>query len=643
MKKIKYISSVFVITFIFFFIGDMYVWNIDSFESEYIRTTMYQPRNMIKKEMLKEIKESAEKNNCKLFIVSRNIKTIYSEDVIIYAMNGVENILCKRSSVERGNFHSIFLGNVRVRIADFTEFPEENELEDFYIIGNLNSARKMKSQLIDKYGGSIPKPGYVYLHSIRNVIFVWVIGMLFVLLLTFFETSLLKKEMIVRFFYGESPLERMMKNIGFDCVFYWGYSAIIFCVLKFVLGINVDYHMRVTIIGLLLVSFINSLIYLRVLFTDYKSSLSIGKGDQNVLKVSYAFKIIITVLIVTLMSFSIEMAVRGCDYWKQKDFFIQQKRYSYISVTAKEQEIKKTEKLMLDLYKAKSRQGKTFLNVYLDNGMFTGSPCIMCNKGTLDYLKTNIKEIKNKTFDNKIYFIVPDCIKQTAILDLENLLQMYMGQKDNYEVITYDKSNRIIGITNQGKIQSKYYRDPLIILNMTETAQFFNGIYITQACMFLEDNIEWQSYITQDDILKEKSFITNVYDNYEHNLINYQRILLLGLVLFGLLFILEAIVIKTVLHYECTINIVEIAIKTTLGDSVLEKYKKLFMSTFISFLISAAVCIAVAQYLKFNSVYGMICALFILYLLDISISIHAIRHIEKANMQKILKGNIFLN
>ncbi|SET56142.1 hypothetical protein [[Clostridium] polysaccharolyticum] len=642
MKKIKYISSILIIAFIFLFIGDMYVWNIDYFETEYITTTMYQPLNKSKKEMFGEIEKTAKKNNCFVFTVVRNIDTVYSETVTVYGMDGVKEAVSKKSSIQTGKYRSAILGDVEVKMASFLEIPEKCDVEFFYFIGKLEDARACKRELVDIYGGSVPKIGYVSFHAIRNVMIIWAIGILFILLLTLFETTLLKKEMIIRFLYGESLSNLVLKRIICDIVACIGYSAFLFIILKYGLQIHVDYHIKISIISIISFCLLNSLVYLRILFANYKSALSMGKSDKNILKFSYAFKIGTIIVVSIMMSVGIEMIASGYGYWCQKDFFEQYKDYSYVSVAAKDGTMETTEKLMLELLAKKNKERKAFFSVYLDNGFFSRRPCIMCNESSLPYMQEHIKLLKGLKFNKKVYFIVPEIKKEMAVEELKMLSEMYKKQKADYEVITYKDTIDIMGISNQGKIVTQYYKKPNLILDMTGTFNYFNGIYMTQACMFKFNDAEWKEYLNQNDISEELTFITNVYSNYKHILKSYQRILFLGSVLLFILLIIEIIVVRTVIYYECTINSVELAIRTTLGETILEKYQRLFLSTFISLLLSGISCFIIASKLSQISPYYILTGFLILGLAELGILLGFVRRIEKASVQRILKGNMSL-
>lgn len=641
MRKIKYIASMVFVTVMLILIGDMYVWNMDSFETEYISTTMYLPAGTSQDTMISDLKKAAKKNNCLIFTVNRKIENVHSEIVSVYCMDGAEDILREKSSIFPGNYYSIFLGDVQVTIESLENIPDVNSVEAYYLIGNIENARKFKSELVDIYSGNIPKEGYVYFNAERTVACVWGVSVGFFLLLTLFETILLKKEITVRFIYGESVSNIIFKRILTDCLFYIGYFGLNIVILKRIFNIYVDYLIYFSVLCLVIFCMINSLLYIRLFFIDYKSSLSRGKGNKTVLNVSYLYKTVTVVIITCVMSMCIEMIVKGVEYWHQESFFKQRNDWDYISISSDDGGIDTTNNLMLSYLKEKSDAGKTFLNMYLDDGIFSGKPCLLFNEGALDYLTSEITDIQEFDFEDKIYFIVPERNSEEAASDLEFLAEMYIGEGINYQVITYCSNTSIIGIVNEGSIDSKLFDNPLVILNMCNTTDYYNPIYITQACMFHIDEQEWAEYMAKNDICENTSFITNVYENYSYCLKTYQRLLILGVVVFVILFVMEFIIIRTILQYECTINATELAVKTVLGYSTFEKYRKMFLTTALSLAISAAASGIITVLFGSASLLYLVFGYLMFGGTEVIAMLHYIRIMESTNIQKILKGGMF--
>ncbi|MDE6313413.1 MAG: hypothetical protein K2M46_07285 [Lachnospiraceae bacterium] len=638
MKKVKYIASILFIMVIQILIGDMYVWNIDSFETEYISTSMYLPAGVSQNTMISDIEECAKKYNVLVFAVSRNMESLYSETVSVYCMDGAEEILSEKSSISQGNYRSIFLGDVAVKMESLEHIPDVNKMDTYYFIGSMEQARKFKSELIDIYSGNMPKEGYVYFHAVRTIACGWGVGIGFFLLLTLFETVLLKKEIVVRFIYGQSLAHMILKQIAADWIFYIGSFVAGNAILKKVFAVSVDYCMAFSILCITIFCIFNSLLYLRLFFIDYKSSLSRGKGNQRVLKISYMYKIITVVIVVCVMSVCIEMIVSGVQYQHQKPFFAKHNRWEYVSISSGDGDIDTTNQLMLSFLKEKSDGGEAFLNIYLDDGMFSQKPCLLFNQGAKDYLTENIKDIQEYCLEDKIYFIVPESNHETYTSDLAFMAEMYIGENIDYEVITYHSKVSLIGIVNKGNMESKLFDMPLIILNMRNDTDYYNPIYIAQACMFDMDVREWETYISDNHIYENTTFTTNVYDNYIYSLKNYQRLLILGSVIFIILVLMEFIIIKTILQYECMVNAMELTIKTVLGYSITEKYRKMFLSTLVSLAISSLISVAIMSLFGTTASLYIILGCLLLAGMEVAVMVHYIGIIEKANIQKVLKG-----
>lgn len=640
MRKVKYVTSFIFIAVIFIFVGDMFVWNLDSFETDYIGTTMALPSDISQEEMLSELEDTATKHNCLLFTVSRNYESVNSVNTSVFCMDGVEEVLLENSSVKSGDFRSIFLGNVNFNIEKFKDIPDVNQIENYYIIGNMDDAREFKSAIIDTYGGNMPKEGYTSFNSTETIVCIWIIGILLFLLLTLFETVLLKKELVVRFIYGESLVNIISKRIVCDLFVYTGYCTLISVILGLFFDIQVNYQIATSIICFVVFIILNSLLYLRLIFIDYKSSLSRGKSNKSVLTISYFYKAITIVIITLVMSICIEMIAEGIGYWKQKSFFENVNTNSYVSISSEDNNIDTTDKMMSEFFNEKNSQGKAMLNMYIDNGMFTQAPCMLFNKGFESYLKKEIPEITDYNFENKIYYIIPEKYGDTAIQDLDFLTNMYIGENLSHSIITYNSDVSLIGIVNQGKITSQTYNEPLIILNFREKTDYYNSIGISQACMYNLTDSEWNEYVNNNPVEYSTTYKTNVYDNYDYYLKSNQRTLMCGLAALAILILMELIIIRTTVHYECTINAMELAIKTVMGETILSKYKKMFIITTVTLLLSAILSLILLNVFGFSSVYYLVIGYLLILLIDVSITLHHIRILEKANIRRILNGSV---
>lgn len=174
MKLIKFFTGVLLIFIVFIFIGEIYVWNLDTFETEYKYVTFYLQENTTKLEMVNDIYNAANKEKVDVFVVDKKVNSLYSENIKIYGTSAeVKDYLANNSEVKEGEFESIFIGNVKVEFCDWTEIPDISKVEYYYVIGSDENIINFKKSLVDKYAGRFPKEGYQAVNSRMYIGVVW--------------------------------------------------------------------------------------------------------------------------------------------------------------------------------------------------------------------------------------------------------------------------------------------------------------------------------------------------------------------------------------------------------------------------------------------------------------------------------------
>jgi hypothetical protein len=640
MRKIKHLISIAFVLLTFIFIGDIYVWNIESFETPYISTTLYLNSGGTQAKMILDLERTSAENQCDIFVVNRDYINLYKQKVSIYGTTNVKEHLKNNSLISEGLYKSLVLGEITLEVQPLNKLKDIAKYNTFYIIGNMQDARIMKSQLIDQYGGNFPKEGYIYFNSKQTVFLLWMIGLFLFLLLTLYETALLKKELMIRIIYGDSLKSIIISKILYNWIAYLIIILSSYSILKYVLRLQVDFHQTITTQCLLLFGLFDALIYLRLFFTSYKSDISSRTNEKKILKISYLYKFVTSLLIVIIMSVSIEFIISGLLYYQQKDFFKSHRNFSYISLITENQSTEESDKKTIEIYMKQAKKGKSFSNVFLEQGHFTDRPCLLMDGGSISYLQSIFSEFQMPLKKNTIYFIVPAGEREGAIKDLNSLMKIYYKSNYEYKVIEYHKPKAVLGIYKPDQIVSNIYRNPLIIFNSNSDSfiNYFNGIYLTFATMFQISSSEWDTYIEEYELDKNLSYISNVYENYLHSLEAYQRNILLGLTAFILLLLMDIILVKTTLGYECSIHAVEITIRTILGDTIFDKYKKIILTTMISSSCSTIGCIIMMILLNVSSLPYILVGCVVITFVELFFIVYYIKKIEKVNINKVLKG-----
>lgn len=637
MKLIKYITSFILFFITLIFIGEIYVWNLDSFETEYKYVTFYLQENTTKSEMLNDIVVAAEKENVSIFVVDKKFTSLYTETINIYTTNKeAQNFLALNSMVKEGRYESIFLGQVNVEYFEWFDIPDIEKIEYYYVIGKDENIINFKKLLVDKYAGRFPKNSNQIMNTQFSVGVVWFCVIAFLLLLTFYEVAKLKKIIILKIAIGERISIFIIKKLILDIIIY----STVFLSLFYMLSLytNTFYLKNMTILYFGLFLFLNSLSYLFLFFTDYKKDMQTLKTAKSVLKISYLYKIITSVVLIITMTGCIELIFEGINYYKQKDFFEMKQNYYYITVGGSNIEDAKE---MLNKYYTQGRKTEKKIGLIDLGKWLTNVEYILADQGAVDYLYTRIPEIQNKILENKIYYLVPEQYQNKDIYnDMKTICYTYYEAEYDYEIIEYKKTSWVMAISNSGKIKSTLKKNPVIILNNMDFVEIPNSsmLYIGNATMYSFSDKEFEN-IASSNFFGDMYYKTNVYENYKYFWNMMKRNMLMGIVFLMILLILEGLILRTVLKYEYQINAKELLLNKMNGNSFFYRQKKIILLLLGGWL-SLIISITISIILGFSAtLYILISGILVLLMEHLLVILYS-HKLDKANISKIFKGGM---
>lgn len=641
MKLIKFFTGFLLIFVVFIFIGEIYVWNLDTFETEYKYVTFYLQENTTKLEMVNDIYNAANKEKVKVFVVDKKVNSLYSENIKIYGTSAeVKDYLANNSEVKEGEFESIFIGNVKVEFCDWAEIPDISKVEYYYVIGSDENIINFKKSLVDKYAGRFPKEGYQAVNSRMYIGVVWSCVIVFLLMLTFYEAAYLKKAIILRITMGEQIVFYILGHIIYDLTVF----LIIFIGLLQILNYYTStfYQINSSVLFFCIFIILNSLIYLWLFMVDYKRDIQTKKSVQSVLKISYIYKIVTSIMLIITMSGCIELIFEGISYYRQKEFFEARKEYSYITVGVRVSSIENAKDMLSIFHEQASRNNKEI--GLIDLGKWgTDAEYILADKGAYEYLCESIPNINDMILENKIYYFVPDKYfgKEDVIEDMQDICYTYYQEDSEYEIIRYDETAWVMSISNTGKVNSTLKKNPVVIFNNLESFKIpINSIlYLGNATMFLFSDEELDSIAYSNNYEKEFYYKTNVYENYMYYWEIEKRNMLMGIIFLSILLLLEGLILKVILKYEYQINAKEMLLRKVQGDNFFIRHKNIIMillGGWISLIIAAAVCLV----LEFTSVVHIcVGGILIMTIEHLFVAMYSHR-LENINISKIFKGGI---
>lgn len=637
MKLIKYITSGILIVIVLIFIGEIFVWHIVNFETNFSYTTMYLQKETTNNEMKRDISNAARMNNIKVFIVEKTINSLFSEKLDVYVTKDAEEVLKRDSGILQGRFKSLLLGEVEVRYKAFEDISDISKLNTFYLIGNKDDIIKFKQSLVNKYAGKYPQFVPESLGDRPTIIGIWIIVLSLFLLLTNYEIAYIKKEVTVRIVLGERVENIIIKNVVLDIIVYCSlFSAAIYFLGKYT---NTRYLQNITTACFILFNILNSLLYLKLLLADYKQDIATKTGGKNLLKASYLFKMISIVVCIITMSGCVDLIYKGIDFHKQYDFFERYKDYSYLTISSND--FDQTLQMNLKLYKKILEEDNSISLVNL--GSWTYNKYIMADSGAVDYLKDQITDLKEINLRNKVYFILPqnDINDLNIKQEMKDIWESYYKGDYDCEILSYNHNIDIISIENIGKIESTMIKNPVIILNNMNSdslENYWNIGYIANSTLYRITNNDWNKFINDINYEDELHYETNAFDNYLYQWQFVQKNLYIGIVLFLLVMLLETIIINTILKFEFSINSIELSLKKINGYSLYNRHRKIILITGILGLLSLIIATIISYVLKLSSVIDVATGGGLIIISEMFIIIMYVNKLERFNIQKILKG-----
>ncbi|WP_346887373.1 DUF1430 domain-containing protein [Clostridium sp. UBA1056] len=655
MKKIKYIIS-FCIMFIgLLIIGESHIFYLDNFYSQYAYTTLYLQDNTTSAEMITDITNSATSNEVKVFTFVQSHPNSSLTEYDIYGTPGVENYINENSNIFEGKYTSLLLGSINFRFNNIDNVPNIKSQNEYYVIGSKENVHQFKMELIDKYAGNHPRPGYPDKESENNTIAIWVLISCIILLFSVYDVISHKKENLIRMTMGERISKIILENILLDSfAFITSFTLIFFILSKYT---YIFFNFKISIISFVILLCINGLLYLSLYFSKVKEAFSNGENSKKLLSLNYGLKLVTTIITIFIISSNIAFIFQSCSFYKQRTFFEDHSDYYYVKFMYKPTE--NSDGSLNSMWEESHAVQETFYKEFFkefnatsvkDLSSAKNIGAISANRNAFDHLSSKIDELNSLNLDKDFYFILPDGMENDLeiidVLKINTPFNEVVDSVYDYDVIYYHDSIEVVGIDEDYVYGSHLVKKPAIIYNNMSEDQIknlkFNSldeIYDLMYQISSEDQInKFNKFIAEHDL--EGQFIQkiNVLEKYEDMWIVAKRVLYINLVFSVLVLLLEIIIINSIIILEYKVNAIELSIKKVLGYSIFQKNRKIIMMTVITTISSILIAIIVNIIMETQIGHYLALGGLIILILEVSIITFNINRIEKSNIQKILKG-----
>ena len=237
-------------------------------------------------------------------------------------------------------------------------------------------------------------------------------------------------------------------------------------------------------------------------------------------------------------------------------------------------------------------------------------------KAINSYVKNIITELQNHTFDKDIYLIYYDKAAPT-----EEGKKIILSGFEKYsidEIVYHEQVNMVVRTPDDSF--TKWVKNPIIIYYHKGLEEIYADdpvsleISVPSVFFIIAENGSVNEYMNAHNI---KFSITNMMDYLKHESIKLERTAYLSFVLAIMFIVLQIMILFSIIQLEYTVNAIELSIKKILGYSMVERFKKHYLLSFILYTISLIAAEIISKTMQFENVnFILFMAFFSMYFME---------------------------
>lgn len=660
MKKVKILTWIVLLSFVFFLNGEFYQNYLDNFyQQQYsFSLTRYSDSGTL----LETAERRAEERGYAICCISKKTESAFSSSYTIYTNEKGRSLLRDLYDIREGEFSSLISGTTSVTIETFRMAKNctDELMEDLYVLDGKEEAEVLLADIkqensssgIDPKAGRLAERGDEWMLAGA-----WGLVFAFFLLLTWYDIQFQKKEVFVRIFFGSSRAGIVVKNILTDTVG----IAVVFGGLYLLLhkSVSLNYKQEIWLSMLCGYLFLNMLLYLSLYFQDYKRIMQDASGKGSTLANCYLLKVAVVLVALSLLSVNGNLLKKNFDAMEPyRRIAASYQDYVFLDLDGayvpQDEEIDLTQmlpggKIMMEKFQA----------CYPKNQAAIASPiydsfkedCMYVNRWAralvsgLDVSEYEDSEHELLIFVPKGCSEVPEQVAENSCEVVKGLFGLENGI--TYDVIEYTEQAEVIYFDHAHLYGSQSLslgycisENPIIVYEnipfreiFSDDSVEFDSTHLFVNTMFLLDE-EGLRETAEDPVFIVESVVEQLKGYYNA----VKRVILLNSILSLCVILLDIFLISAITKMEYQIEAKQYSIKKILGYSSRQRYR---MNYLLNVLTEG---IAVVIFLMISAVYDvcdfryMFLTALLLVLLS-SLVVHGnLSRLERENVVKILKG-----
>lgn len=647
MRKIKYVVYCLFFSISLIILGELFVYNLESFYRNYISCTFAVNQISDLDIAKKDFEEIAYKNSLGIFIVDNRLPNEKLKEFHIY---GNERAIVELQNTYKtpSVYRSLVAGETKIIFHSWDEFENVDLLEHVFFSNksdDLNNARNFKKELIDKYGGGFPRDDGESKILRNTTILVLFVVYLVLLLNTLFELQINKKENYVRLIQGEDITKNNVREFLEDQIFLVFITLLVYFVLD-------KLYFLTFLKVILLIAFIVQLsisLFFYIRMAKYIETKGLNKVNRSstVIKTTYAVRLFVMLIMVQLIYSNGLIIKQGLDYGNQRSFFESNKDYSYYQLNYRignslvkdvnnTNDTAKLHKYLNDMFYSRS------LLMFNFSKNVDGLNIILANKNALEKQKVRLPFDKVGRGVDLVVFYKND-LSDFKKEQLEMALKVYYPSNISFKYNQYIDKIDIIAINDSNSLyRSNIFESPVVIY---ETHNIDSDISKANARLYFSYSIpyhltqeEFNEIINKFDLENQITKKTNILETYLFELKNIQRSITFIVFITILFVLLNFLILSFIVRIQYILHRKGLVLKTILGYGVIEKNRKILLIQGIILIFALITSLFGYVFFKVLNLKVFVILTIMLIIIETVSMIVEVSKNEKLLLSHVLKG-----
>lgn len=568
--------------------------------------------------------------------------------------------LQKHFGIKNGKTRTLFSFSQNVRFAPWEELDPDTaeQLTNWYLIGPEENCKACIREIRDIYTlDSFAADEDSFLKILAAILIVILVVLL---CCCYMDAAFEKKEIAVRVIHGDSALRYYLKltltDIAVFSVIFIAGRLLQQCFTQIYKPYQYLYCLTIPfLLGICLVNL--HILHIRpkeILYGRQHSAIllwllsAVGKG---------AAILSCLVIVVTVPLFS---SLRN--YQKTLSFFAQNRDYYFIDYRSKtgaagilefadEEHSPREEARDFSDYGHRELNAVILKHVDPNDGITPLWGMVFCNERAMPYLQTAVPEAEKADFKQyDAVFLIPDVLppteQQKAVSQLMREFQVsenYYPESDRIQRLQYHCTEDLMCCSDTVyESPFDFVHLPVVCIATDETEGKYADGSVSNRYFSLSETI----YRTSDPKAVERHFeryrghsvIRNVYETFLYYY-HLQCAAFFGALITILLALTFYIAVHNIiLRLDYQVNATELAIRKTLGESMLQKNRRHFAGAAAVGAVNLLLAVCLSHFTHLLPMTAAIAVPVVLFALNILLICFMIRRVEKQKLTKILKG-----